>query len=1401
MPRPDNYYDNRLDDQPRAGAVQQNAPVSSGTQAQVYKNIDQKQDKADIDYLKKDADRHWLTRVPYEIANSVYEMPEERDWKENYNTAQKWWHMTKQSAKTTAKMIKNLPREILKAPLRLEQSFYDASVSLIAGVNPNKTREDIMNTLQRDENYNLPWLGEVGGFAGSYQDGRDMGMSPFFSAVKATGEFAGDAAISYLMIEAGAAAMRPRMVSVSPSVAGKDFQPLVTERAGNIKSTIKGMVERKKLAVGETFVAKQNSNVQYFKLPKSQAKNFGGNANNTFIKVSPMGKGQAQYSVVQMRKSLTSQTADFFKSKFGKSKVTQGPFGPELKLQSGIVDYNPYALSKTGAPGGVATAESIGGQVPAMPSATTLAASKVVSPATVANVADAYQFYSPNVEESLTFEEASKRLTSSDQARYKMIGKDIDVQLGLQSESQSALGDWSDGAENTVFNTINNVQDFEQLRYSTALKGKIGNQKSVIPFLAQEGGADSLYMTEIKGVPIEELRPKLDELGIEFRTLVKTKDGTKVIVFDQGTALTEQINNLANAYDTTIEQVQGQGEFLGSWETRAEGLQEYERVISEYEQLPDRKHYQQTQGEGVPTNVSQEAQSIDPFLQPKPETFYPMSRPLRGFEDKMVTGDQVDKIIQLGEKLELANITLQAISQTITGKSNIYDLTQTEAYAVSEAARAMPVGKTIVGDDFMKLNRSFTHPARYWMEAAERELGQPVYSEVYLPIETGARLMGVHADRWMDLSREAFGKFTDIKYGEERRMLTDYIEGNKDAILKNDTLSPEIKTELTKVGDWLIEQYKILFKDMGITSERFFSVYSPKIRKVGGINNIYKSDDVPVEIKPFFEFEREGSLDPIEDDALALFDIYTRAIGKKTYLHDALENAKTTIERLPVNLRKATNSYLQEKLGFKDGAEEMFNSFAETISEKTNGLIPKNVFKQAYDFLMTSSYAGALGLPRIMPIFRNSVQPLLTTYPELGPKYFVDGMRRFYTEGGLAEVRDKGLLVKMGVPYGADLVSDTGQGAIGRSMDYYKNINRATMKPYASIDINNRGITYHAVKARFEENWSLFRDGKIGYEDFETNIDMDGFSPTLQGILRGKFQKNTQEALEEAQDLMVVDILDRTQFPYRKGAQSRVHYGLGGKLGLQFAQWSWEYAFTLKSWVSRGQWDKVLRWMGMSSAVKRTAEDAFGIDISKWVAQGPFSGFPLGPIGKMASSAVAGINASLTGMTEEVNKHASDIYRSMQIYGGVVTGVGKDRWAKFKDSMDKHDAGIAISIDPSKPYGIWSSTGKLIRWVDFSDLLKVAFGFTTPEGEEQSSRINNIKKDSVEYSANINEAMDYLIKGDYKNFDKMITKHSLIISDISTKLKSYQIPLDQRIFERMPLELKMKYFNAFYPSE
>jgi len=193
-----------------------------------------------------------------------------------------------------------------------------------------------------------------------------------------------------------------------------------------------------------------------------------------------------------------------------------------------------------------------------------------------------YQFFSPNVEEDLTFNQARKRLTSDDQATLKSISKDIDKELGMEGEAMDVIGDWSDGAENSIMVKYDKEIDPETNKYSVAQKGLVANQKSVILFDFDKTGPDTLYQIEIPEVStMEELRKSLDELGLQFRTIV---DNNKVVIFDPGSELTENINKLKKKYDKAIIKTEkGKGEFLGG-ETRSEGAKIFREVIKGYEQ-------------------------------------------------------------------------------------------------------------------------------------------------------------------------------------------------------------------------------------------------------------------------------------------------------------------------------------------------------------------------------------------------------------------------------------------------------------------------------------------------------------------------------------------------------------------------------------------------------------------------------------------------------------------------------------------------------------------------------------------------------------------------------------------------------------------------------------------------
>jgi thioredoxin reductase len=219
----------------------------------------------------------------------------------------------------------------------------------------------------------------------------------------------------------------------------------------------------------------------------------------------------------------------------------------------------------------------------------------------------AFQMYSPNEAENLNFEQAYKNLSSPDQQRFVEIGRDIDRQVGLDAQPMNAVGDWSDGAENSVFNVIQNAPNFEAVEYSAAVKGDIANQKAVIPFLVDKNGGDSVYRFHLDQ-DIRDARGTLDQAGIQFRTLIPAAKGVDVAVYDPGSALGDKIGALAEQHDLTIEQQRGRGEFLGG-DTREDGHNAYARVIQAWEGTHSR-YYRPKPGDGVSVSRSQKAEEI-----------------------------------------------------------------------------------------------------------------------------------------------------------------------------------------------------------------------------------------------------------------------------------------------------------------------------------------------------------------------------------------------------------------------------------------------------------------------------------------------------------------------------------------------------------------------------------------------------------------------------------------------------------------------------------------------------------------------------------------------------------------------------------------------------------------------
>ncbi len=188
-------------------------------------------------------------------------------------------------------------------------------------------------------------------------------------------------------------------------------------------------------------------------------------------------------------------------------------------------------------------------------------------------------FASPNMREDLNFEEAKGLRNSGEHARTARIYEDQANQLGLRVSSCAAIGDWSDGAENTIYSEVSNAKSYKDVEKLAAMHGSVSNQKAVIPFFVEPDGPDTVYKITVPRGNSTEIRKSLDEEGLRYRTIVTCRDSIQAIMFDKGSVMEASVNKFVYKCRARSEIYKGYGDFLGG-DTRVEGKAAYQRVLS-----------------------------------------------------------------------------------------------------------------------------------------------------------------------------------------------------------------------------------------------------------------------------------------------------------------------------------------------------------------------------------------------------------------------------------------------------------------------------------------------------------------------------------------------------------------------------------------------------------------------------------------------------------------------------------------------------------------------------------------------------------------------------------------------------------------------------------------------------
>lgn len=146
--------------------------------------------------------------------------------------------------------------------------------------------------------------------------------------------------------------------------------------------------------------------------------------------------------------------------------------------------------------------------------------------------AQAYLLVSPNTCPGLDVEEAQRRISSSEHARYRRFAADVLLDLGVfRPRVHDAVGEWQGSAENSLFVAIHQPVDEATLAYAAASFGLEAKQKMVLAFRVGPG-RDVLAFIDLHS--LAEARDLLDRHGAFDRTLVPHSGGWRAVVLAEG---------------------------------------------------------------------------------------------------------------------------------------------------------------------------------------------------------------------------------------------------------------------------------------------------------------------------------------------------------------------------------------------------------------------------------------------------------------------------------------------------------------------------------------------------------------------------------------------------------------------------------------------------------------------------------------------------------------------------------------------------------------------------------------------------------------------------------------------------------------------------------------------------
>jgi hypothetical protein len=127
--------------------------------------------------------------------------------------------------------------------------------------------------------------------------------------------------------------------------------------------------------------------------------------------------------------------------------------------------------------------------------------------------------------------------------------------------------------------------DEPRVRYLLSSVGKSANQKSVLYFQNQSSGPANIYILSPgkSRRSLKSIAAMLDQAGIEFRTLVPTRNGATIYIVDLKRELLNKAIAAARRLRARLDAKTGKAEFIGDDADRQKAQLIFAQEIKDYE--------------------------------------------------------------------------------------------------------------------------------------------------------------------------------------------------------------------------------------------------------------------------------------------------------------------------------------------------------------------------------------------------------------------------------------------------------------------------------------------------------------------------------------------------------------------------------------------------------------------------------------------------------------------------------------------------------------------------------------------------------------------------------------------------------------------------------------------------